>query len=253
MAPRVWAIIRKDMLETFRARGTYFYMPGMFLMSAFFFFSYFGLTKQLDQQHASPALVLAATRAFLNSLGYLLPVLYSLFACNLTSAGLVFEKQKRSLESLMVTPVSMKRIWMGKSLGASLSGVIVGLTMSVVAYCVIAFAEVYPRIHVAIAPSGFAFLSGLVLVPVTVFLVSLVVSYIQLIATNPRMGNLVYGLLLLVVWGILFLASYYLPLIGMSVNYYPLIFVGLILLLSGGAYLCSRALTKEKVVLSSKG
>jgi len=249
----VWAIIRKDMLEIFRARGTYFYMPGMFFMSAFFFVSYYSLTNQLDQQHASAALALATTRAFLNSMAYLLPVLYSLFACNLTSAGLVFEKQKRSLESLMVTPVSMKRIWMGKSLGASLSGTAIGLAMSVVAYCIIAFAEVYPKIHVAIAPGGLAFLSGLVLAPITVFLVSLVVSYIQLIATNPRMGNVVYGLLLLVVWGILFLASYYLPLVGVSIDYYPLIFVGLILLLSGAAYLCSRALTKEKVVLSSKG
>ena len=199
---RVWAIVRKDMLEIFRARGTYFYMPGMLLMSAFFFFSYYGLTRSsCEQQHASPALVLAATRAFLNSLGYLLPVLYSLFACNLTSAGLVFEKQKRSLESLLATPVSVKRVWMGKSLGAALSGVIIGLAMSVFAYCIIAFAEVYPRIHIAIAPSGLAFLSGLVLVPVTVFLVSLLVSYIQLVATNPRMGNLVYGLTLLVVWG----------------------------------------------------
>jgi ABC-type Na+ efflux pump permease subunit len=250
---RVWAIIRKDMLEIFRARGTYFYLPGMFFMSAFFFFSYFGLVRQLDQQNASPALVLESSRAFLNSLGYLLPVLYSLFACNLTSAGLVFEKQKRSLESLLATPVGMKRIWMGKSLGASLSGTLVGLVMSVVAYCIIAFAEVYPKIHVAIAPGGLAFLSGLVLVPITVFLVSLLVSYIQLVATNPRMGNLVYGLLLLVVWGVLFFASYYLPLVGASVNYYPLIFLALILLLSGGAFLCSRALTKEKVVLSSKG
>ena len=250
---RIWAIIRKDILEIFRARGTYFYMPGMFLMSAFFFFSYYGLVNQLDQANASPEAVLAASRSFLNSLGYLLPMLYSLFACNLTSAGLVFEKQKRSLESLLATPVSMKRIWVGKSLGASLSGVMVGVVMSVVAYCVIAFAEVYPRVHTAIAPSGLAFLSGLVLVPVTVFLVSLIVSYIQLVATNPRMGNLVYGLLLLVVWGILFIASYYLPLIGVSVNYYPLIFLSLILLLSSGAYLFSRALSKEKVVLSSKG
>jgi hypothetical protein len=47
--------------------------------------------------------------------------------------------------------------------------------------------------------------------------------------------------------------SYYLPLVGVSIDYYPLIFVGLILLLSGGCYLCSRGLTKEKVVLSSKG
>jgi hypothetical protein len=147
----------------------------------------------------------------------------------------------------------MKRIWIGKSLGASLSGTAIGLAMSVVAYCIIAFAEVYPKIHIAIAPGGLAFLSGLVLVPTTVFLVSLLVSYIQLVATNPRMGNLVYGLLLLVVWGILFFASYYLPLVGASVNYYPLIFLALILLLFAGAYLCSRALSKEKVVLSSKG
>ena len=55
------------------------------------------------------------------------------------------------------------------------------------------------------------------------------------------------------VWGILFFASYYLPLVGVSVDYYPLIFVGLILLLAGGAYLLSRRLTKDKVVLSSKG
>jgi ABC transporter len=100
---------------------------------------------------------------------------------------------------------------------------------------------------------GLAFLSGLVLVPVTVFLVSMLVSYIQLVATNPRMGNLVYGLTLLVVWGVLFFSSYYLPLVGVSIDYYPLIFLGLILLLSGGCYLCSRSLTKEKVVLSSKG
>jgi len=250
---RVWAIVRKDMLEIFRARGTYFYVPGMLLMSAFFFFSYFGLTRALRQQGASPALVLDASRAFLNSLGYLLPVLYSLFACNLTSAGLVFEKQKRSLESLLATPVSVRRVWVGKSMGAALSGVIIGLAMSIFAYCIIAFGEVYPRIHTAIAPSALAFLSGLVLVPVTVFLVSMLVSYIQLVATNPRMGNLVYGLTLLVVWGVLFFASYYLPLVGVSIDYYPLIFVGLILLLGAGCYLCSRGLTKEKVVLSSKG
>ena len=252
-SPRLWAIIRKDLLEIFRARGTYYYLPGMFFMSAFFFVSYYSLTNQLADQNASHELVVATTKAFLSSMGYLLPLLYSLFACNLTSAGLVFEKQKRSLESLMVTPVSVRRIWIGKSLGSTLSGVAIGLSMSLIAYCIIAFAEVYPKLHMAIAPGGLAFLSGIVLVPITVFMVSLLVSYIQLIATNPRMGNLVYGLLLLAVWGILFFASYYLPLVGISVNYYPLIFVGLIALLGAGAWLCSRVLTKEKVVLSSKG
>jgi len=250
---RFWAIVRKDMLEIFRARGTYFYIPGMFLMSAFFFFSYFALTRQLAERNASQEVVLEATRAFLNSMGYMLPMLYSLFACNLTSAGLVFEKQKRSLESLLVTPVSVKRIWMAKSLSSTLSGVGIALGMSVIAYCVIAFAEVYPRVHVAIAPSGLAFLSAVVLVPLTLFTISLLVSYIQLVTTNPRMGNLVYGLLLLAVWAGLFVGSYYLPLIGLSLSYYPLIFVAMIAIFGVGAYVCSRLLRKERVVLSSKG
>jgi len=222
-------------------------------MSAFFFIGYYGFIDTLHKQDASPAVLLAASRSFLNGLAYFLPALYALFACNLTSAGLVFEKQKRSLESLLVTPVSVKRVWLGKSLGAGLSGTLIGLGMAVLAYCIIAFAEVYPQIHVAVAPSGLAFLSGLILVPIVVFLVSLAVSYIQLVATNPRMGNLVYGLLLVLVWGVLFLASYYLPLAGVSIDYYPLIFLGLILLLGALAYGLSRRLSKEKVVLSSKG
>jgi ABC-type Na+ efflux pump permease subunit len=250
---RVWAIMVKDIREIFRARGTYFYLPAMLLMSAFFFFSYYSFTDALHKQNASPEVVLAASRSFLNGLAYFLPALYALFACNLTSAGLVFEKQKRSLESLLVTPVSVKRVWLGKSLGASLSGTLIGLGMAVLAYCIIAFAEVYPQIHVAVAPSGLAFFSGLILVPIVVFLVSLVVSYIQLVATNPRMGNLVYGLLLLLVWGVLFLSSYFLPLVGISIDYYPLIFLGLIILLGALGFVLSLRLNKEKVVLSSKG
>ncbi len=247
----LWAIIRKDLLEIFRARGTYFYIPGMFLMSTFFFFSYFALYGQIANE--KPDVILATTRVFLNGMGYMLPMLYALFACNLSSAGLVFEKQKRSLESLMATPVSIRRIWIGKSLSATLSALAIAYGASIVAYCVIALAEVYPKVHKAIAPHGLAFLTALVLVPLTIFTISLLVSYIQLVTRNPRMGNLVYGLLLLVSWGALFLASFYLPALGISVDYYPLIFVGLIVVFGTVAYLCSRALTKEKVVLSSKG
>ena len=78
------------------------------------------------------------------------------------------------------------------------------------------------------------------------------IRYLVDFALRNRMMVLAMGILLLV-WGILFFASYYLPLVGVSVDYYPLIFLGLIVLLFGGAYLLSRRLTKEKVVLSSKG
>jgi ABC-type Na+ efflux pump permease subunit len=251
--PRLWAIVRKDVLEIFRARGTYYYIPAMLVMSSFFFINYSDLTKALGRQNASPAEAYLATKSFLSTVAYLLPLLYCLFASNLTSAGLIFEKQKRSLESLLVTPVSVKRVWIGKALGAGLSASAMGLAVGVFAYLVMAFGEVYPQIHRAIAPSGLAFLSGLVLVPTVVFLVCLVVTYIQMIAVNPRMGNLVYGIALLFVWGGLFFASYYLPRQGVSIDYYPLIFLGLIFLLAAICYLLSLRLTKERVVLSSKG
>ena len=99
----LWAIVRKDVLEIFRARGTYYYIPAMLVMSSFFFINYSDLTKALGRQNASPAEAYLATKSFLNTVAYLLPLLYCLFASNLTSAGLIFEKQKRSLESLLVT------------------------------------------------------------------------------------------------------------------------------------------------------
>jgi ABC-2 type transport system permease protein len=250
---RLWAIVSKDLLEVFRARGTYYYIPAMLVMSTYFFINYFNLAKMLDRQNATPDEIYLASRSFLNTIAYLIPVLYCLFAANMTSAGFIFEKQKRSLESLLVTPVSVRRVWIGKALGASLSASIIGIVVGVFAYLVIALAEVYPQIHRAIAPDGLAFLSGLVLVPTTVFLVCLIVTYIQLVATNPRMGNLVYGVVLIFVWGGLFFASYFLPLWGFTISYYPLILLGLILVLAAVCGLFSRRLSKEKVVLSSKG
>jgi ABC-type Na+ efflux pump permease subunit len=250
---KIWIIARKDITEVLTSRSTYAYVPAMLLMSSYFFFSYFSLTGQLERQNASEETVYLASRVYLTNIAYLIPILYSLFACNMGSAGLLIEKSKRSLESLLVAPVSVRTVWLGKSLGAATVGVIFGLTLSIFAYLVISLGEVLPRTHRFIAPEGLAFLSGLVLVPIIIFLVAALLAYVQLIVTNARTANLAMVATLLVVWGVLFFASIYLPLKGVSISYYPLIFVGLILLLTGGCLLCSRALSKERVVLSSKG
>ncbi len=250
---KAWIIARKDFGEVFFSRSTYAYIPVMLLMSSYFFFSYFGLIGQLEDQNASAETVYLASRVYLTNIAYLIPILYSLFATNMGSAQLLIEKSKRSLESLLVTPVSVRTVWIGKSLGAAMVGVVFGLSLSVFAYLVISLAEVLPQTHRYIAPEGLAFLSGLVLVPAIIFLVAALLAYVQMIATNARVANLANVATLLVVWGVLFFASVYLPLKGISIGYYPLIFVGLILLLAGGCLLCSRALSKERVVLSSKG
>jgi ABC-2 type transport system permease protein len=250
---RIWTIARKDIVETFRSRSAYAHIPAMLLMSAYFFFSYFGLVATLSRQNASPETVVVASRVFLTNLAYLLPILYSVFACNMALAGLLLEKGKRSLESLLVTPVSVRAVWLGKSFGAAVIGVAFGLSVSVFSYLVISLGEVLPRIHRAIAPDGLTFLSALVLVPLIIFLVGLLLSYVQLVTTNPRVANLASVGALLLVWGALFFAALYLPLKGLSISYFPLIFVGLILLLAAVCAVLSRGLSKEKVVLSSKG
>jgi ABC-2 type transport system permease protein len=249
----VWVIARRDLGEIFHSKSTYLYVLPMLAMSAFYFFGLFGVVNGLQTQGASAATVDQAARSYLAGIAYVIPLLYCLYACNLTSATLPLEKSKRTLESLMATPVSIRRIWVAKSLGASLAGVAVGLGAAVIAYLIIALAEVWPRLHILVAPGGLAFLSGVVLVPLLIFGVTLLASYVQLVVTNVRIANVIYVVLLLVIWGALFVVSYYLPQRGVSINYYPLIYLGLILLLGVAAVAASHRLTKERVVLSSKG
>ena len=67
------------------------------------------------------------SRGFLNSLAYVLPMMFSIFVCSVfANYSVIVDKAKRNIESLMATPVSIKQIWLGKSLAVTMPSLMVG-------------------------------------------------------------------------------------------------------------------------------
>ena len=128
-----------------------------------------------------------------------------------------------------------------------------GLTVSVFSYLVISLAEVAPQVHQFIAPPGLAVLSGLVVVPILVVAVISLVTYMQLVISNPRVSNFAFVAVFLVVLGVLLVAIYSLPGGGLNPSYYIPIFLGMTVVVTLVSLSLSRRLKKEKVVLSTKG
>lgn len=249
---RAWIISKKDMREIFHSKSTYLYIFVMLLASSSYFFSYFAIADSLTRQNADAATLRVVSGAFLNSIAYIIPVLYCFFACQVSITIVVTEKTRGTLESLMATPLSIREIWLGKAMAVTIPSVAVGLAVSVFSYLVIASAEVAPKVHAFLAPSPLAIVSGLIVVPLLVFSGVMLVTYIQLVIANPRVANAVFVAIFIVVLGVLLLAVYSLPGGGLNPRYYVPIFLALAVIMSALSRTLSRSLTKERVILSTR-
>ena len=119
----VLVIARKDLSEVLGSRSTYLYIFVMLIASSSYFVSYFPITDTLKRQGASPETVLAVSRSFLTSIAYIIPILYCFFASQTSISIVVLEKTKRTLESLMAAPLTIREIWLAKSIAVSVSGI----------------------------------------------------------------------------------------------------------------------------------
>jgi ABC-2 type transport system permease protein len=242
---KLWVIASKDVGEAFRSRTIYVFMLVM-LVLAFSYISVYDARVKLLTNHQE---ILNFSRDFLNNLAYVLPLMYSIIICSIfANYSVVLDKAKRNIESLMATPVSIQQIWMGKSLAVTLPSVVIGLTISLIVYLAMNFGLVIPKTDSFIFPNGIAIISALIVIPVLTFSIVAVVLNIQLIIANPRIANFVFtGIFILLVFGINALGG-----LGFSINYFPLVYLGVILICAGVSLVLSRFLTKEKVLLSSK-
>ena len=247
---KLWGIARKDIREAFRSRSTYFYIVIMIVLSFTYLSSFNARIDSLIEQGASQQAVRDASLSFLNSLVYTLPMMYSILVCTIFATySVVVEKAKRNLESLMATPLSLNQIWMGKNLAVTLPSVVLGLAVSIIGYIIISLIAVVPKTGVFIFPEALAIATALVIVPVLVFAIVSLVIYLQLTITNPRVANFVFtGMFLVLFFGANILAG-----MGLAVNYFAYIYLAVAALCGGVSYLLSRSLTKERVLLSSKG
>jgi ABC-2 type transport system permease protein len=249
---RMWIIARKDLRDVLGVRSTYLYVFVMLVASSSYFFSYFSIVSALTKQGASPQTILDTSRVFLSSISYIIPVLYCFFACQTSISIVVLEKTRRTLESLLATPATMREIWLGKSIAVAASGAAVGLGVSIFAYLVISLGEVAPRVHQFIAPPPLAIVSGLIVVPLLVLAVISLVTHLQLVISNARVANFIFVAVFLVVLGVLLVSIYSLPGGGLNQRYFLPIFLGLAIVVAAISRGLASRLTKERVVLSSK-
>lgn len=247
MIKNAWIIATKDIREVLRSRTTYLYM-GLMMLIAFSFFS--GLSNTLNsasRRGVGTAALIATSETAVGILISTLPLVFNmLFSSQLSNYAVITDKSKRVLESLLATPLSLRQVWAGKSLAITLPSITVSFVLSVVALVLLNNLFIIPVVGRFVMPAPTQIITGLVLVPVISFLVTLVVTMFQLILNNPRMANFAFM--------VLFLAVFWIPTapltssLNMTTIY--LILIGILIILN---LILSRLLTKERVILSSKG
>jgi ABC-type Na+ efflux pump permease subunit len=246
---KIWIIARKDIKEAFRSRSTYIFILIMLVLTVSYFSSYNALINNLHRQNADQQAIIGASQVFLNNIIYVIPMIYSIFVCTIfANYSVILDKAKRNIESLMATPVNLNQIWIGKSLAVTLPSIIIGIGVAVVMYVVMNVAFVIPRTGQFIIPDPLAIMSTFIIVPILVFAIVMIVINVQLVISNPRIANFVFtGIFLILLFGVNALGG-----LGIEVSF-GLIYIGAIVICAAISWILSRSLTREKVILSSKG
>jgi ABC-2 type transport system permease protein len=245
---KIWIISRKDISDAFRSRSTYIILIVMIFLTISYISVYTGTVNSNSYKNNMPAID-SYSRAYLNTLAYILPLMFSNFICSIfANYAVIVDKAKRNIESLMATPVSIKQIWMGKTLAVTLPSVGIGIGISIVSYLVLDLGFVMHYTHSFLYPGIIPVISALIIMPSLLFVIVAIVTYIQLTITNPRIGNFVFSgvFILLMIGGETLLAE------NISTNYLALVYLGVIAICAVIAYILSFSLTKERVLLSSK-
>jgi len=159
------------------------------------------------------------------------------------------EKIKHSLESLLCTPLSLRQIWLGKSLAVFLPSAILGLLFAFAAIAGINQLFIAPQIGQSVTPGAAPLVATLVAAPLIIFFLVTLLVALQLIITNIRWINIAFmGLIFGVGFGIS-------PFVRLGSASWNIVFISLAVaaILALVTISLSRLVTKERIVLSSKG
>jgi len=244
---QAFIIARKDIKEALRSRSTYLYILFMFLISIPYFSGAPTVIRRLTEQELGPADLQAAIQAFLNTIVYTLPLVLIMLFCSFLSAyAVIMDKAKRTLESLLATPASLRQVWLGKSLAVALPSIVITLLALLIVVIVVNQVFVVPTIGVFLVPSMLSLVAALLIIPVMTFFVVCIASFLQLIMANPRIANFAFMAI--------FLGIYFATITELVASWdFSLIYLIVTILLAAVTLVLGRFLSKEKVVLSSKG
>ncbi|MDH5696791.1 MAG: hypothetical protein OEZ00_09390 [Dehalococcoidia bacterium] len=175
-----------------------------------------------------------------------------LFSCMATWATdpIAKEKAKGPIESLLATPLTARAVWIGKSLAIFLPAYIIGLIATLIVILAMNLASILPTTGHFVLPLPEALTSFLFLPLLMFALVSL--GIIFSLVTNPVIGQTIIifvGVLLLQVVGQVGGRFWWL-LASWDYALYNLAGAALLGMI---AFYLSRSLSKERIILSSKG
>ena len=168
----------------------------------------------------------------------------------LASDPITKEKARGTIESLMATPLKTKDVWLGKSLAAFFPSLILGMAVTGIVVMVLSYLYIMPAIHHFILPAPVA-ISSFLLVPLIILGLNLLVIYVAMTG-NPRYAQGIAVIAFVAVVNIVAQLGAHGMLDLTSWNF-TLINLGIAALLGVATVFLSRLLTKEKVVLSSRG
>jgi ABC-2 type transport system permease protein len=246
---KIMVIVKKDIRETLRSRAFYFSTIIAMFVVVMLVMSLQDSISTLIKPGASQAEVTAMVQPLIGASMFLLCfMVMMLFCMYVNSYAVIIEKIKRSIESLLCTPLSLRQVWLGKSLAVFLPSVVLGLV------CTLGITGA--MMYVIASKSGYWILPGIapmiatmIMIPVIVFLISTIAVILQLLIVNIRLVNIVF---IAVIFGVGFSLSNFLSIASSSwgIIYVSLAVAAVLALL---VYYLSRLLTKEKIILSSKG
>ncbi len=242
---KIMVIMKKDLKETFRTRAFYVNIGTIIFMIIMLGWTMEGEIGTLVKKAEIPAIqVLLGTFAYMLSL-----MVMMLFCIYLNAYTLTMEKVKRSIESLLCTPLTTKQICIGKTLAIFLPSLILGWLLTF--GCLVGINQflIVPKVGQFIMPGVAPLVAILIAEPLIIFFLSLLVIALQLIITNIRWIN---SALIFLVFIVGFGLS---PILGFGPGSWSIVFVsfGIAGILALIAFLLSSRITKERIVLSSKG
>jgi len=243
----IFIIAKKDVKEAFRSKSTYIYILFLFVISIPYLDGSRNVIAGLLQQKMSPAQLQLNTQLFLNTVVNTLPLVLTMLFCSfLSTYAVITDKAKRTLESLLATPVSLRQLWWGKSMAVAIPSIAITCLILLLAILAINLIVIVPATGVFLIPSAPSLVAGLVIAPVMVFFIVCIVTFLQLIMTNPRIANFAFMAI--------FLGIYFTTITEqVSFGNLSLVYLIVAIVLAAVTFLLSRWLNKERVVLSSKG
>ncbi len=241
----VFVVVKKDIREAFLSKSTYLFLAFLILVSLPYFDGLRSVINGLSERGNSTALL--SIQAFLDGLCYNLPLVVTMFFSSFLSAyAVILEKTRRTLESLMATPLSLRQIWFGKSLAIALPGTAVTFLVLFLVLVALNVALVVPAVGGFMWPGILPLVTGLIMMPVMAFFVILIVTFLQLVMGNPRIANFAYIAIFLGIYMGTITQAMVLQNLTVAYSIAVVVLGAIVLLLV-------RLLKKEKVILSMKG